>query len=95
MKSCEIVLVFAIMEEDILDLDWNCANVQETRERTLIGKVMTKRNLNRNTVKSMILKGWNAKKEVRVVDGDNGVFLFSFEDKEEYVRVLRGTPCSS
>lgn len=85
-------LFFAIMEEDILDLDWNNASVQDVGSRTLVGKIMTKRNLNRNTVKSMILKGWNVKKEVKIVDGENGVFLFSFEDNDECARVLRDRP---
>lgn len=66
--------------------------MNDAGSRTLIGRIMTKRNLNKATVRSMILKAWNVRKEVKIVEGDNGSLLFSFEDCEEYARVLRIRP---
>lgn len=80
------------MADDTIDLDWSNESVKEAGSRTLVGRVMTKRNLNRGTVKSMILKAWNLKNGVQIVDGENGCFLFSFEDYGECARVLRDRP---
>lgn len=80
------------MELDTLDLNWCDEEVRDAGSRTLVGKIMTKRNLNRNTVRSMILKGWNLKGEVKIVESENGCFLFSFEDVSECARILRDRP---
>lgn len=79
-------------EDAFVDLEWNDTNVRNVGKRTLIRKIMTNRKLNRVTVKSMILKGWNPKKEVKIIEEEDGVFLFSFEDNADCGRVLRDRP---
>lgn len=72
-----------------LELNWSNANVKNASRRTLIGKIMTKKKLNNLAVKSMILKGWNPKKEVMIMDEVDDTFLFSFESAEDRERILR------
>lgn len=85
-------LVHVSMEEEILDLNWSNVEVKEAGSRTLIGRIMSKRSLNRSAIRSMILKAWNPKKEVKIVDGEDVCFLFSFEDNGDCGTVLRDRP---
>lgn len=76
------------MEKDFLQLNWSNAEVKEAGSRTLIGRILTKRNLNKNTVKLMIIKACTLKSEVKIIEGENRCLLFSFGDFTECARVF-------
>ena len=71
-------------------------NETETSRRTLVGKIMTDRNLNKPTVISMIKKGWQVNEEVDIheLDRAKSIFLFHFKKEADYHRILKGQPWS-
>ncbi|KAK4285165.1 hypothetical protein QN277_001900 [Acacia crassicarpa] len=68
----------------------------EKRGGTLVGKILTGKKLNVPTVVSMIKKGWQLDEEVDVHDLDRNhlVFLFRFDNSDDYARILKGRPWS-
>ncbi|KAK4268484.1 hypothetical protein QN277_025137 [Acacia crassicarpa] len=79
-------------KEVVLSLDRSADN----RGRTLVGKIMTNKNLNVPTVISMIKKGWQMDEEVEVHELEKSqlIFLFRFHDLKGYARILKGRPWS-
>ena len=71
-------------------------NETETSRRTLVGKIMTDKNLNKPTVISMIKKGWQVNEEVDIheLDRAKSIFLFQFKKEADYHHILKGQPCS-
>lgn len=63
---------------------------------TLVGKIITRKNLNIPTVTSMIKKGWQLDAEVEVHEFDRSqlIFLFRFGTQEAYEHILKGRPWS-
>ncbi|KAK4275153.1 hypothetical protein QN277_018286 [Acacia crassicarpa] len=63
---------------------------------TLVGKILTKKNLNVPTVITMIKKGWQLDKEVEIHELDRSelIFLFRFQNAGDVSRVLLGRPWS-
>ncbi|KAK4267450.1 hypothetical protein QN277_024229 [Acacia crassicarpa] len=67
---------------------------QRRRKKALVGKIHTHKNLNYPTVVSMINKAWQVEDGVDILDLDrnNFIFLFRFNNAEDYFRILRGRP---
>lgn len=64
---------------------------------TLVGKLLTGKNLNKGIMLSMIRKGWQLEEEaLEIHDFDHvrPIFLFRFEKEEDYLRILKGRPWS-
>lgn len=63
---------------------------------TLVGKIVTNKNLNIRTVLSMIKKGRQLDDEVEILELDRSqlIFMFRFETKDAYARILKGRPWS-
>ena len=62
--------------------------------KSLVGRIMTDRLLNKPTVVSMIKKGWQLNEEVEIRDLDRAksIFLFNFNKEEDVDRILKGRP---
>ncbi|KAJ1392784.1 Ribonuclease H-like superfamily [Sesbania bispinosa] len=59
---------------------------------TLIGKIISHKVLNRNTTKTMILKGWGQKCDVSISDIGPNCYLFHFNGKQAMKKVIREAP---
>lgn len=79
-------------ENVLLDLDWKDSEISLLRNRTLIGRLVAERMVNKNTVKTMIHKAWSLQKGLSIVEVNGYTFKFCFEHVEDCERVLRGRP---
>lgn len=52
--------------DNSITLEWNEDTGVNLGKRVLIGNLMTKKILNRNTVRNMIQKGWNVTKGLTI-----------------------------
>lgn len=75
-----------------MDLDWEDPIGDAIRKRTLVGRVVSERSLNRNTMKGMIQKAWNLQKGLGITKVSDSTYRFSFDKEEDYNRVLKRRP---
>ncbi|KAF7834733.1 TMV resistance protein N-like [Senna tora] len=82
------------MEEmhDTVDLEWGENSNGNIGGRTLIGKVISSKALNKKTVMAMIRKGWNMGEGLSIIEAQDNMFVFNFEKEEECKRILKGRP---
>lgn len=69
-----------MMEEATVVLDEEDIGITQNTERTLIGKVMSDRPLNKGAVKGILFKAWGNPKGLTVADVGVNLFLFTFEE---------------
>ncbi|KAJ1426315.1 hypothetical protein SESBI_10332 [Sesbania bispinosa] len=82
-----------IEHEDItIQLDSNELEGLQLVRRTLIGKVLSDKVLNRGTVKRILLKEWASPSEIHVTDMGVNSFLFTFAHNEEAIELLQKDP---
>ncbi|KAF7815390.1 reverse transcriptase [Senna tora] len=74
----------------LLDLDENRA--KRAGSKALIGKLVSDKLVNRNTVRNMIQKSWNMVKGLTISEVSQNVFLFSFDEEEDCKRIVREGP---
>lgn len=74
--------------DNSITLEWNEDKGANLEKRVLIGKLMTAKILNRNTVRNMIQKGWNVTKGFTITEINQNVFLFSFDREEDCARLI-------
>ncbi|KAF7811508.1 reverse transcriptase [Senna tora] len=79
-------------QEEISDLKWEEEVATCVNGRSLVGKLLTEKQVNKNTAISMIKKGWNVQEDVSIMEVGNNTFLFSFANLEDYNRVNKGRP---
>lgn len=77
------------MQEDLVSLEWDESSGVELGRRVLIGKLMTDKALNRNTMMSMISKGWNVSRGLVITELNQNTFLFSFDREDECSRIIK------
>lgn len=78
--------------EAMVELDVENEESEALARRTLVGKVLTKKKLNRNAVKSILVKGWGDPPGLKVADIGTNLFLFTFQDGREAKEVIRRGP---
>lgn len=78
--------------EVCIDLDWEDSSGLEARKRTLIGRIVADKVLNKNAVRNMIAKAWGLSKGLGIQDMGENCFRFSFDRDEDCRRVLKGRP---
>lgn len=82
------------LEGAIVDLQVDEDHSLDLAKRTLIGKVLTDKPINKNALKIVIPKAWNAQSEIQMTDmGINGL-LFTFPDEDKARKVLEDGPWS-
>lgn len=67
------------------------ANVLQA-QRTLVGKVLTDRSLNRGAIKQILSKAWGDPEGLQISDMGMNLFMFIFKTKEEAHEVIRKGP---
>lgn len=78
--------------EVCLEFDWEDPSAICARKRTLVGRFVTEKALNRNTVRAMIVKAWNMQKGLDILEISENCYRFSFDRKEDCCRILKGRP---
>lgn len=61
-------------------------------QRTLVGKVLSDRSLNRGAIKNILSKAWGDPEGLQISDVSMNVFMFIFKHKEEAHEVIRKGP---
>lgn len=61
---------------------------------SLISRLESAKELNRNVTIEMARKGWSLTRELKVLDLERNVFVFQFTEKQDFLKVLRGRPWS-
>lgn len=75
-----------------LDLQVEDGNGLELAKRTLVGKVLTEKPINKSVLKSIILKAWNYSSGVQMTDMGINCLLFTFEEESMAIRVYDEGP---
>lgn len=78
--------------EDLVKLEWNNEENVEVCKRTLIGKLLASKIVNKGAMRSMLLRGWNLRCDVKIDDLEKNVFVFSFDEEEDCRKVLCERP---
>lgn len=73
-----------------LEFEWLAES--EVCNRTVVGKLLARKFINRNVMKYMLLKGWNLKNDVNIREVENNIFIFSFDSMDDCYRVMRDRP---
>lgn len=79
-------------EELCLDIDWDDACGSDARKRTLVGRIVMDKALNKNMVRTMVGRAWNLQKGLSMIEVHENCFRFSFDKEEDCSRVLKGRP---
>ncbi|KAF7835578.1 TMV resistance protein N-like [Senna tora] len=79
-------------EDSPLALEWEGSNADRVRKQMLIGKLLTDKPLNHNTVKSMIAKGWGLMQGLNIAEVSQNLFIFTFDKADDCDRVVRDGP---
>lgn len=61
-------------------------------EFSLEGKLLVERTINKEVIRSTISKVWKTTKPITLYDINPNLFIFSFENIEDKLRVLKGRP---
>ncbi|KAJ1394180.1 Zinc finger, CCHC-type [Sesbania bispinosa] len=61
-------------------------------KRTLVGRIVAEKTLNRNVVKEIVSKAWDVKDEVKISDLGPNIYLFTFSEVEKVKKVLEEGP---
>ncbi|KAJ1394458.1 Zinc finger, CCHC-type [Sesbania bispinosa] len=80
------------LEGEILNLEPETQDNPLLAKYTLIGKIISRKLINKTTAKSMILKGWGALDKVSISDIGPNKFLFHFTDEDLMKKVIREAP---
>ncbi|KAJ1390976.1 Zinc finger, CCHC-type [Sesbania bispinosa] len=80
------------IEGDVLSLEPENQDSHLLGKYTLIGKIISRKLINKTTTKTMILKGWGAIDKVSISDIGPNKFLFHFTDEDLMKRIIREAP---
>ncbi|KAJ1376997.1 Zinc finger, CCHC-type [Sesbania bispinosa] len=79
------------MEGEEIELDLSDEASREaiaTAKRTLVGRIIVDKVLNRNAVKDIVSKAWNMQEDLKIVDMGPNTYLFTFTGVEKVKMVL-------
>ncbi|KAJ1389811.1 Zinc finger, CCHC-type [Sesbania bispinosa] len=79
-------------EDIVVELESDALNSLQLARRSLVGKVMSEKPLNKGAVKSILIKAWNLSIEVHATDMGSNLFLFTFMHKKDAKDVLDRGP---
>lgn len=78
--------------ETMVELQWSRDDVDQVGKTSLVGKLLSRKLVNRNIVKTILHKGWSLKHLMHISDLPNNMFLFSFDEAMNCSRVMDGRP---
>ncbi|KAJ1388360.1 hypothetical protein SESBI_39187 [Sesbania bispinosa] len=80
------------LPEIIVELDSDEIHSFQLAKRSLVGKVMSNKTLNKGAIRSIVMKAWGDPVDLQITDMGVNTFLFSFFHKEEVIEVLNKGP---
>lgn len=80
------------LEEAVIEVEEYSNEGVEFAKRTLVGKILFERILNRAAAKMIIAKAWSEPEGLKIADMGPNIFLFTFKDMKETQEVLRRGP---
>ncbi|KAJ1389792.1 hypothetical protein SESBI_37989 [Sesbania bispinosa] len=79
-------------EEITIELESDDLHSLQLARRSLVGKILVSKTLNKGAVKNILLKAWRTPNEVQVTDMGIKKFLFTFTTKDEAKEVMDKDP---
>ncbi|KAJ1385160.1 Zinc knuckle CX2CX4HX4C [Sesbania bispinosa] len=79
-------------EEITVELESDGLQSVQLAGRSLVGKVLVEKPLNKGEVKNILLKAWRLTSEVHIADMGTNLFLFTFSQKKEAKEILDKGP---
>lgn len=79
-------------EEEIIEIEEYSNEGEEFAQRTLVGKILFAKVLNKAAAKSIIAKAWGEPDRLKVVDMGPNIYMFTFKNKMETQEILRRGP---
>ncbi|KAJ1435962.1 hypothetical protein SESBI_04514 [Sesbania bispinosa] len=76
-----------------ISLDSECETGLAIARKTLVGRVLTDKNLNRPAVKEIIVRAWGLNEELKFFYMGPNVYVFHFKEEKDAKCVLEEGPC--
>ncbi|XP_057444444.1 uncharacterized protein LOC130736658 [Lotus japonicus] len=80
------------LEGATLELEVDEVGGLQLAQRTLVGKVLAEKPLNKIAIKDVLTKAWATEDEVKISDMGLNIFMFNFKDKEGAKKIYEGGP---
>lgn len=80
------------LDGNSIRLDDEAENQEQLVGRTLVGKIMVDRRLNKGAVKDILSKAWGNLQELQVTNVGTNLFLFTFKFENEALEVVKKEP---
>lgn len=82
----------SISQEAVIELEDTDAVSEELANRTLVGKILSKKMLNKGAVRAICSAAWGEASEVKVSDMGLNMFLFTFPSEEIIKNIMARSP---
>lgn len=86
-------LALTTEEQRVVVADAKEGSILRTTKVLLVGKVLSHKPVVKERFKRRIMHLWRPKAKVMIVDLDDHLFSFVFENKSERAMVFKGGPC--
>lgn len=73
------------------EVEWSNGVDDSLWKCVLIGKLMSSKSVNKNMMKTMLVKGWSVR-DLKITEMESNIFIFSFRSENDRNRVLRNRP---
>lgn len=79
-------------DKEVVEIEEYCPEGVEFAKKTLVGKIIFEKILNRGAVKSIIAKAWGEPDGLKIADMGPNVFMFTFKDKGDAHEIIKRGP---
>ncbi|KAJ1420181.1 Zinc finger, CCHC-type [Sesbania bispinosa] len=79
-------------EEFTIELESDTIQSSLLAKRSLLGRILSQKPLNRGAVKNILAKAWEGYGDFQIIDMGKNLFLFSFSDKKEALEIIKKGP---
>lgn len=86
--------VITEVREELVEIEENDGERVEMARRTLLGKVLARKIVNKGAVRAICVSAWGEAAEVKVSDMGPNIFMFTFPSEEATKRVMLKSPWS-
>lgn len=80
------------VEELTVELDQDRAESIDIAKRSLVGKILSGRLLNRGAVKTILSKAWGDLVGLQITDLGPNIYMFTFAEEKDVVEVMKRGP---
>lgn len=76
-------------EATTVDVDLECDDSLDLATRTLVGKILPARFINKGAVNAIFSRAWGNPVGLKITEMGTNMLMFTFEDKKEAMEVIR------